>query len=96
MPIKLSDIPEETIDEYNLQDKSSADGSLYTEITRGIYGLPPQAGLLVNKLLEKRLNKHGYQKSKNHDCQPIQFTLVVEDFGVKYVNKEYANHLTQA
>ena len=64
-----------------------------------MYGLP-QAGLLVaNELLEKRLNKHGYHQSKlvpglwKHDTRLIQFTLVVNDFGVKYVGEEHAKHL---
>jgi hypothetical protein len=63
-----------------------------------MYGLP-QSGLLSNELLEKRLNKHGYFQSKlvpgfwTHEWRPIQFTLVVDDFGVKYVGKEHAEHL---
>jgi len=63
-----------------------------------MYGLP-QAGLLANELLEKQLNKHGYHQSKlvprlwKHEWRPIQFTLVVDDFGVKYVGEEYAQHL---
>ncbi len=28
-----------------------------------------------------------------HDTRPIQFTLVVDNFGVKYVGKEHAHHL---
>ncbi len=66
--------------------------------TKGMYGLP-QAGLIANELLELRLNKHGYRQSKlvpglwRHDTCPIQFTLVVNDFGVKYVGKENALHL---
>ena len=61
--IKLSDIPEEIIREYNLRDKATKDGSIYTKANKGIYGLP-QSGLLANKLLEKRLNRHGYRQSK--------------------------------
>ena len=63
-----------------------------------MHGLP-QAGLITNQQLKKRLNKHGYCQSKlvlglwKHDTQPIQFTLVVDDFGVKYVGKEHAIHL---
>jgi hypothetical protein len=59
----------------------------------------PQAGLLANELLEKRLNEHGYRQSKfvpglwKHDTRPIQFVLTVDDFGVKYVGQEYAEHL---
>jgi hypothetical protein len=63
-----------------------------------MYGLP-QAGLLAKVLLEKRLNKHRYRQSKlvpglwKHDTRLIQFTLDVDDFGVKYINKEHAQHL---
>ena len=63
-----------------------------------MYGLP-QAGLLANELLEKRLNQNGYFQSKiipglwKHKTRPITFTLVVDDFGVKYVGKEHAEHL---
>jgi hypothetical protein len=89
--MKITDIPEEIIHEYKLRDKASPDGSIYIVATKGMYGLP-QAGLLANELLEKRLNGHGYRQSKlvpglwKHDWCPIQFTLVVDDFGVKYIN----------
>jgi hypothetical protein len=74
------------------------DGMNYTETNRGMYGLP-QAGLLANELLEKRLNKRGYFQSKlvpglwKHEWRHVQFTLIVDDFGVKYVGKEHALHL---
>ena len=96
--IKLSDIPEEIINEYNLREKATPSGSVYIMAVKGMYGLP-QAGLIANELLESRLNKHGYRQSKlvpglwKHDTRPIQFTLVVDDFGVKYVGKEHALHL---
>ena len=99
--IKLSDIPDEIIREYNLGEKATKDGSIYIEANKGMYGLP-QSGLLANELLEKRLNKHGYRQSKlvpglwKHDTRPIQFTLVVDDFGVKYVGEEHALHLKKA
>ena len=98
--MKLSDIPDEIIREYKLRDKATPDGSIYIVANKGMYGLP-QAGLLANELLEKRLNKHGYHQSKlvpglwKHEWRPIQFTLVVDDFGVKYVGKEHALHLQQ-
>ncbi|KAL7483590.1 hypothetical protein ACHAW6_009234 [Cyclotella cf. meneghiniana] len=63
-----------------------------------MYGLL-QAGLLANKLPEKRLNKNRYLESKMvaglwaHKTRPIQFTLVVDNFGVKYFGKEHADHL---
>ncbi len=44
-------------------------------------------------------NKAGYRQSKitpgywQHNWRPISFTLVVDDFGVKYVNKDDVGHL---
>ena len=96
--VKISDLPQEIIDEYQLKEKVNAKGFVFIEVTKGMYGLP-QAGLLANELLEQRLNKHGYFQSKlvpglwTHKTRPIQFTLVVDDFGVKYVGKEHAIHL---
>ena len=96
--IKLTDIPQEIIDEYKLMDKATPDGSIHIVANKGMYGLP-QSGLLANEVLEKRLNKGGYRQSKlvpgllKHDWRPIQFTLVVDDFGVKYLGEEYAIHL---
>ena len=49
--IKLSDIPQDFIDEYDLLD-SVRDGWAYFEINRGVYGLP-QSGILANKLPEE-------------------------------------------
>ena len=73
-------------------------GMVHIEVTKGMYGLP-QVGLLANKLLEQKLNNHEYRQSKlvpglwKHTTPPISFTLVVNDFGVKYVGKEHVNHL---
>ena len=98
--IKINDIPEEFIKEYKLRDNVTPHGYVYIMATKGMHGLP-QAGLISNKLLEKRLNKHGYQHSKlvpglwRHNTRPIQFTLVVDNFGVKYVGEEHFHHLQQ-
>jgi hypothetical protein len=61
--IKLSDIPDKIIVEYMLRVKATSNGSIYIMATKGMYGLS-QAGPIANKLLELRLNKHGYQQSK--------------------------------
>jgi hypothetical protein len=98
--MKLSNIPEEVIDEYKLKEKVTSDSSIYVEAKRCMHGIP-QSGLLVNKLIEKQLNKHGYRQSKlvpglwRHNTRLVQFTLVVDNFGVKYVGEEHANHLKQ-
>ena len=65
-----------------------------------MYSLP-QLGLLANKLLEKRLNKRGYHQRKlvtglwNHGWRPVQLTLVVDNFSVKYVGEKHALHFKQ-
>ena len=98
--LKLSNLPEDVIEQYGLKDKTTSEGYIYVEIRKGMYGLP-QAGLLAQELLEQRLQKQGYTQSKvtpgfwTHAWRPISFTLVVDDFGVKYVRKEHANHLVQ-
>ena len=92
MKLNLSDVPTEVIKEYKLQEKATKDGHVYIEITRGMYGLP-QAGLLAQELLEERLAKHRYYQSNiipglwKHETRPIVFSLVVDDFGIKSVNK---------
>ena len=60
--IKLSDIPEEVIQEYNLREKATPDGWVYIMVIRGMYGLP-QAGSLGHDLLEECLNQEGYFQS---------------------------------
>jgi hypothetical protein len=63
-----------------------------------MYGLP-QAGLLANNDLVDHLATNGYIQSKTtpglyqHVTRPITFCLVVDDFGIKYIGKEHADHL---
>jgi hypothetical protein len=96
--MKMTDIPDEIIDEYKLRGKADRNNCVYLKAIKGMYGLP-HGGLIANQLLEKRLNKHGYFQSKlvpglwTHKTRPIQFSLVVDDFGVKYVGEEHAKHL---
>ena len=95
MPIEL--IPPEFAQAYNLSEKVQ-NGYVYMRIVRGMYGLP-QAGMLANNLLKERLEKHGYIELTHtpglfmHKTRPVWFTLVVDDFGVKYVGEENAKHL---
>ena len=70
----------------------------YCKIVRGMYGLL-QAGILANKLLKERLAVHDYYEVAHtpglftHKTRPIWFTLTVDDFGVKYIGREHAEHL---
>jgi len=59
MQLKMADIPDEIIKEYKLDQKVTTDGFIYTEIQKGMYGLP-QAGIIAQELLAERLGKHGY------------------------------------
>jgi hypothetical protein len=56
--IKLSNIPDEFIKEYNLTGRDR-DGWIYFEICQGCYGLP-QAGILANDLLRTWLVAKGF------------------------------------
>ena len=58
-----------------------------------------QAGHLAYDLLKAFLAPHGYCPSLYatgiwlHDTKPISFTLIVDNFGVKYTNKNDAQEL---
>ena len=84
IPIKL--IPNEIREEYKISEFEQ-NGYVYFQINKGMYGLA-QAGLLTKKLVEKRLAKHDFAQTQhtpglgNHHYKPIQFTLVVNYYGV--------------
>ena len=40
LKLKLTNIPQEVIDEYNLKTKVTEDGHVYVKIWKGIHGLP--------------------------------------------------------
>jgi hypothetical protein len=100
--MKIELFPEDIIQEYDLRNKVDAKGNVHCEVRRGMYGLP-QAGIIAQELLEERLLKAGYRQSKviprywKNDWQPVSFTLVVvvDNFGVKYINQTDVNHLIQ-
>ena len=60
--MNLSDFPDEVIEQYKLRDIATPDGSVFTEIRMGMYGLPA-AGILSNEYLEQRLNDYGFYQS---------------------------------
>jgi hypothetical protein len=98
--MKISDLPPNFIKSYNLNNLATNDGTIYIKIQKGMYGLP-QADILAQYLLKKRLNQHGYQQSNvapglwKHDWQPLLFTLCANDFGIKYVGQEHTNYLAK-
>jgi hypothetical protein len=100
MRIHVKPIPQEIIDAYGLTDLLHHDYA-YVEINKGMYGLP-QPGLFVNKLLTHHLAKYGYYQAVHtpglwkHTWQPNQFVLVVNDFRIKYKDKQHTEHLIDA
>jgi hypothetical protein len=97
MKMLLSRFPEEIVDKYNL-GALAVDGWVYIEIKNGMYGLK-QAGLLANQVLQTRLASFGYYPALHtpglwlNKTRPISFSLVADDFAVKYVGKQHADHL---
>ena len=65
-----------------------------------MYGLP-QAGIIAQELLKEQLAKYGYHQSKiipgfwSHKTRPICFTLVIDDFAIKYINEADVTHLIE-
>jgi hypothetical protein len=96
--VKLTDIPDEIINKYKLNDKAT-DGWVYFKVVRGMYGLP-QSGSNSHDELEERLNKDGYYKSPlvpalwKHKTRPTQFVLIVDNLGIKYFTKNDLDHLS--
>jgi hypothetical protein len=97
MKMPLSIFPDHVKEQYNLE-ANAKNGFVYLEIRKAIYGLP-QGGILANQLLRKRLAPEGYYEVAHtpglwrHVTRPLQFTLVVDDFGVKYERKKDVDHL---
>ena len=90
-------IPQHTIDHYSLDDIIE-DGFVYTKINKARFGLK-QSSKIAHDDLVQHLNKHEYVQAKNtdglfvHGLCDISFTLVVNDFGIQYTNKDDVNHL---
>jgi hypothetical protein len=97
MRMLLSRFPKEIVSKYNLT-ALAVNGWVYIEIRKGMYGLK-QAGLLSTQLQKKRLAPFGYHPDRHtpglwlHKTRPIAFSLIVDDFAVKYVGKHHADRL---
>ncbi len=97
MKIPLALFPALTNKQYNL-NKMALDGWVYIGMRRAVWGIP-QAGILANECLRRKLAPFVYYESVNtpglwqHESRPLTFTRVVDDFGVKFMNKDNVNHL---
>jgi hypothetical protein len=100
MRIPLASIPQSIIDEYALHDKAHK-CLLLVEICKGMYGLL-QAGILAFNQLKTHIATHGYAPCTHtpglwtHSTRDITFSLVVNDFGIKYTNRDVTIHLLTA
>jgi hypothetical protein len=97
MHISINSIPKSVVDQYHILDLVQ-NGFVLVEITCGIYGLP-QAGILAYNQLVTQLATHGYTPCTHtpglwtHATRDITFSLMVDDFGIKYTNCCDADHL---
>ena len=70
-------------------DEKVIDGFVYTKIKYDSYG-PKEAGKIAQNNLVQHLKKFSYVKSRCtlelflHKFCDISFTIVVDDFGIKY------------
>ena len=100
MQMALQDMPEEIIVQYGLRALES-DGWVYIQIEKGMPSLK-QAGKIANDKLKQHMKKHGYVPCSRtpalwkHITRPTIFTLVVDDFGIKYESVKDATHLINA
>jgi len=96
--IPISVFPPDIIEYYNIKNKVNNKGLVLAEVVKGMYGLP-QAGCLAYGQLVMHLQHAGYVKSGStpglfkYVSKPIQFILVVDDFGIKYQSEDDLNHL---
>ena len=71
---------------------------MHARIDKGMHGLKEASALACNEL-RQHLEQYGYHPTRHtpglwkHITNKIIFTLVVDDFGVKYITKESAIHL---
>jgi hypothetical protein len=97
MRIPIDMIPTVIMDKYNLRPLIHK-GFVFVKIRRGMYGLP-QAGRLANDQLIKHLGPHGYAPLPltpglwHHKTRDIVFSLVVDDFEIRYTSQADADHL---
>ncbi len=98
MKMHWDEIPPDIQTQYSLRSMVDSDGYVHFRINKGMYGLK-QAAILAYNQLKTNLAPHGYRPIPNsvgmwtHDSKPIQFCLCVDDFGIKYQNKQDVEHL---
>ena len=90
--IPIKNIPRSLLEEHNLL-QFIFDEHILCRVDGTMYG-HPASGRLANADLVQHLAAHGYAQDDNVPCMfahskaPISFSLVVDDFGIKYTNDE--------
>ena len=98
MRIPLKHTPQATQNKYDLA-KLAHNGSVIMRIDKTIYGLK-QSGILSQYRLVEHLTQHSYKRCHftpclfKHESNGVTFTLVVDDFLIKYHTQAAADHLT--
>jgi hypothetical protein len=64
MKLKLVDIPDNIVEQYDLKDKVTKEGYVYVQISHGMYGLP-QAGMIAQQLLKNGSTHRGTHKAQS-------------------------------
>ena len=93
-------IPAEYASAHNLYAMVAPDGFIYARVNKAWYGLK-QAGRIAHDDLVAHLAKAGYKKNDiiegyfRHEDRDIDFTLVVDDFLIKYTDDRDLEHLQE-
>ena len=95
MKIHYKHFPDDIKEQYGIDELKPDNDYVYV---KGMYGLK-QAAILAYENLMNNLCQYGYQSVPHalgiwtHESRPICFCLCVDDFGIKYFNKDDAQHL---
>lgn len=99
MLVPYSLFPQDIIDQYYIKSKVDDRGLVLAEVHKAsMYG-HPEAGRISYDALVQHLAKADYFPAAHtpglfkHKTNSVQFILVVDDFGIKYINKSDAQHL---
>ena len=86
---------------YNLLNIVENQGYVYAKIVKGMYGLK-QAGIIAHRALIHHLAPFRYHPACHnpglwqYETRDTIFTLIVDDFAIKYTSLENAQHLLHA
>lgn len=100
MKLRYSIIPQDIVEQYNLDQKDADDGYVYIQINKGMYGLK-EATIQAYDQLSKFLNDDGYHHVMGtgglwkHKTKRTAFCLCVDDIGLKYYSQEDKEHFLE-